>query len=188
MLSGLDLLEWLPGILLLCLGALNAHGLTRPPSTRRAGSIAARLLAPFATARPVTALGIGMLFALGVETLLQAIAWGYAGASLGDHSWTALQAAAAFVLGMAITDTLDGYVTARISASAGPSAILRFRRRIGWPIVILCVVSGTQLLAAKACASCVPAEHWMELLGMGMVGLTLMIYVVTWLRNTPSSL
>lgn len=180
-LNAMEILEWLPGVLLLSLAILNARSLLRPRQTGQRNSIGARLLAPLTQVRPLTALGIGMLFALGVESLLQALAWGYASAQLG--SWNALQVAAAFVLGMAITDALDGYATARIAAGAGQQAIQQFRRRIGWPIVALCTVSGLQLLMSKLCASCTLAGNGLQLLGMAMVAATLALYAWTWMRQ-----
>lgn len=187
-LDAMALLEWLPGILLLSLAALNARSLLWPQQTGRRCGIGARLLAPLTQVRPLTALGVGMLFALGVESLLQALAWGYASAQLVGGSWSALQVAGAFVFGMAVTDALDGYATARISAGAGQAAIQQFRRRIGWPIVALCTVSGVQLLMSKLCPSCTLAGDGLRLLGMAMVATTLSLYVYTWLgtRRKPA--
>ncbi|MYM35434.1 hypothetical protein GTP38_13950 [Duganella sp. FT94W] len=176
-------LEWLPGILLLSLAALNARSLCWPQQASPHGGIGARLLAPLTQVRPLTALGIGMLFALGVESLLQALAWGYAAAQLGGGNWSALQVAGTFVLGMAVTDALDGYATARIAAGAGQQAMQRFRRRLGWPIVALCTVSGVQLLLSKICASCTRADDGLQLLGMAMVAATLALYAWTWWRQ-----
>ncbi|MRX07758.1 hypothetical protein GJ697_07940 [Pseudoduganella sp. FT25W] len=183
LLGALDALEWLPGILLLTLAVLNARSLMWPQQGRGRSALAARLLAPLAAVGPLAALGVGMLFALGVESMLQAFAWGYAATSLAGGAGSALQAAGVFVLGMALTDTLDGYATARIAASAGAQAIQRFRRRIGWPIIILCAVSGVQLLTSKLCASCAPEEDWMNRLGLGMAMATLALYAFSWWRG-----
>ncbi|SDH02025.1 MULTISPECIES: hypothetical protein [unclassified Duganella] len=183
LIAALTLLEWLPGVLLLALAALNARSLLRPALGHIKPSFGARMLAPLTDVRPRTALGIGMLFALGVESLLQAMAWGYAAATLGAGNWHALQVAGAFVLGMAITDALDGYATARIAAGAGQQAIQQFRRRIGWPIVALCTVSGLQLLMSKLCASCTLAGNGLQLLGMAMVATTMALYAWTWMQQ-----
>lgn len=183
-LRAMTLLEWLPGLLLLALAALNARSLLWPQQAGQRNGIGARLLAPLTSVRPLTALGIGMLFALGVESILQALAWGYAGSHLGGGDWSALQVAGAFVLGMGLTDALDGYATARIAAGAGRQALQRFRRRIGWPIVALCAVSGAQLLTSKACVSCAPAADGLRLLGMAMAAATLVLYAWTWLRRS----
>jgi high-affinity nickel-transport protein len=189
-LNAMDLLEWLPGVLLLALAVLNARGLLRPMQQAPRNSLGARLMAPLTNVRPLTALGIGMLFALGVESVLQALAWGYASAQLAGDGWSALHVAGAFVLGMAITDALDGYATARISAGAGQHAIQQFRRRIGWPIVALCSVSGAQLLMSKACASCALASDGLRMLGMAMVATTMALYAYTWVqtKRTPAVL
>ncbi|NYE63760.1 high-affinity nickel-transport protein [Duganella sp. 1224] len=181
LLRAMDWMEWLPGALLLGLAALNARALLRPAATRHARSVGALLLARLTAVRPLTALGIGMLFALGVESILQSLAWGYAATRLGGGG--ALPVAAAFVLGMALTDALDGYATARIALHAGAQAMRQFRRRIGWPIIALCTVSGVQLLLSKACARCELAGESLELLGMCVASLTLALYAHTWLRG-----
>ncbi|WP_432382127.1 hypothetical protein [Duganella sp. P38] len=186
LIAALTLLEWLPGVLLLALAALNARSLLWPGPDGAMPSFGARVLAPLSNVRPLTALGVGMLFALGVESLLQALAWGYAATTLGAGSWHALQVAGAFVLGMALTDSLDGYATARIAARAGQRAIQQFRRRLGWPIVVLCTVSGAQLLLSKACATCAPAADGLRLLALGMVAATLALYAYTWLRGVAA--
>jgi high-affinity nickel-transport protein len=183
LLGTLDLFEWLPGFLLLTLALLNARSLMWSRHGRGSSALAARLLAPLTSVSPWLALAVGMLFALGVESMLQAFAWGYAAAVLVGGTASALQAAGAFVLGMALTDALDGYATARISASAGPQAIQRFRRRIGWPIVMLCALSGVQLLTSKLCANCVLQEEWLARLGMGMAAATLAGYAFSWWRG-----
>lgn len=183
-LRAMALLEWLPGVLLLALAALNARSLLQPPQAARANALRTRLLAPLTTVRPWTALAIGMLFALGVESILQALAWGYAAVQLGGDTDGALRVALAFVFGMALTDTLDGYATARIAAGAGQRALQRFRRRLGWPIVALCGVSGAQLLMSKACGSCAATTDGLRLLGMALVAATLTLYAWTWLRRS----
>jgi high-affinity nickel-transport protein len=182
-LQAMEWLEWLPGILLLALAALNARTLLRPMHARSGNPIGARLLAPLTAVRPLTAFGIGMLFALGVESILQSLAWGYAATRLGGGSWSALPVAGAFVLGMALTDALDGYATARIARTAGQQAMRQFRRRIAWPIIVLCIVSGVQLLLSKVCAACAVAEDGLAWLGVGMVALTLAQYAVAWTRG-----
>lgn len=169
----LDIVTWLPGVFLLVLALWNAHALLRPPALAGAG--AARL--PLhGRAGPIGALVVGMMFALGAESALQALAWGSATATLGGVG-AALKVAAAFIAGMTITDAFDGATTARIARRAGQQAMLAFRRRLGWPIVGLCTVSGLQLITARACAACAPEEHWLTMLGIGMVTLTFTVYL-----------
>jgi high-affinity nickel-transport protein len=167
----LDIVTWLPGVFLLVLALWNARALLRRPA-RASGTP----LPMQGRAGPIGALVVGMVFALGAESALQALAWGSAAASLGGVG-AALQVAAAFIAGMTITDALDGATTARIARRAGQQAMLAFRRRLGWPVVGLCTVSGLQLITAKACAACAPEEHWLTMLGVGMVTLTFTVYL-----------
>jgi high-affinity nickel-transport protein len=169
--AAMNLIAWLPGVFLLALALFNARALLRPPSCH-AG-------APAPTpgrAGLVSAFAVGMLFALGAESAMLALAWGSAAAAFGGVG-AALQVATAFIAGMTITDALDGFTTARISRRAGQQAMQAFRRRLGWPIVGLCTISGVQLLTAQVCAECALAEHWLAALGFGMVALTVIIYL-----------
>lgn len=167
----LDLTAWLPGVFLLALALLNARALLRAPSCQPGAP------APQAgRAGIASAFAVGMLFALGAESALQALAWGSAAAAFGGVG-AALQVAAAFIAGMTITDALDGFTTARLSRRAGRQAMQAFRRSLGWPIVGLCTITGLQLLTAQVCAGCALAEHRLTALGAGMVALTVLTYL-----------
>lgn len=182
----LDLAEWLPGVFLLGLAAVNTLSLLRRSVADQPSAVAAVPAAPRLALGPLSALGMGMLFALGVESALQAVAWAYAAAAAGGSSSAALQVAGAFVLGMTVTDAADGYATARLAGMAGPQAIQAFRRRLGWPIVLLCLGSGIQALTFKACQRCAPDESWMFFFGTAIAAMTALFYVFTLLRSLRS--
>lgn len=174
----LAVVEWLPGFFLLGLALLNAWSLLEGGRLARSNPVSL-LVRPQGQASPASAFGIGMLFAFGLEGVLHAVAWGGAATALGGDYLTVLKIAGIFVLGMTITDALDGYVTARIAASASAASVQSLRRKLGWPIVALCAVSGGQLLSSKLCDTCALDEHWMGALGIGMVLMTVAAYAVT---------
>ena len=167
-------LEWLPALLLLALAARSAYVLLRPAGQPSAPP---RWLPRWATlsAGPWTAAGAGALFAFSLESALQALAWGYAGAMLGGVG-AALGVAAAFTGGMAVTDTLDGWITARLARSGQPGAVAAFRRRIGWPVVALCVLTAGHLLIGKWCGDCRLGEDNYLLLGGVLLALMACAY------------
>lgn len=177
----LELVEWLPGVLLLGLAALNAYTLLDRRGLARSHPMSL-LVRPqggdgaWGAWGAWGAFGIGMLFAFGLESLLHAVAWGGAATALGGSLAMSLKVAGAFVLGMTITDALDGYATARIAATASHASVQSLRRKLGWPIVLLCVISGLQLLAAKVSDDWMLHERWMGTLGVGMVLLTVSLY------------
>lgn len=174
----LGMVEWLPGVFLLCMALLNAVNLLRAVGPGAASRPVPPRLQRLGDWGPMTALALGMLFALGLDSALQAVSWGYAATAAGGIG-QAMFAALAFVLGMTATDTLDGYATAKISGAAGPGAIAKFRRRLGWPVVALCAFTGAQLIVAKACAACAPDDHLWEALGFAIIGAAVCMYLVT---------
>lgn len=179
----IGLVEWLPGVLLLTLAALNARALLAgAPPARSSAMPLPRAIAGGAVAGVWSALGIGMLFAFGFESILQALAWGYTAALHDGSVGVPLQVAAVFVLGMSIADTLDGYATARIAAMASPATVQALRRKLGWPIVALCVFTGGQLLLSRLCEQCALHDTAMEYLGAAMIAATIAVYAGLLLR------
>lgn len=174
----LGFIEWLPGCFLLGLALLNAWSLLGGGTLARSNPVSL-LVRPEGKASPASAFGIGMLFAFGLEGVLHAVAWGGAATALGGDYLTVLKIAGVFVLGMTITDALDGYVTARIASTASAASVQSLRRKLGWPIVVLCAISGVQLLSSKLCDTCGLDEHWMGAMGMGMMMMTIAAYAVT---------
>ncbi len=165
-------IELAPPVFLFVLAALNARQLLRKP-----GAVTTGRSARWLPARPGawSAFFVGMLFAVGFESALQAVAWGYAGAALGSVG-PALAVAGAFTFGMAVTDGIDGWLAARISRTGTPERAARFRRRLGWPIVGLCIMSGTAMLLERACAACAVDEGFSMALGAAILAATVAAY------------
>lgn len=162
-------LEWGPPLLLLVLAAFNVRALLSSGGYPLA-SVRGRLLPAWITARPgpVSAVMLGLVFAAVFDTAIQAAAWGYAAGALGGIR-QALTIAAVFTAGMAVTDTFDGWVTARVMRCGSAALTAAFRRRLGWPIVCMCAVSGGYLVCNKLDPAVVIGERWLSLLGAGML-------------------
>ncbi len=183
-------LEWLPVALLLMLAAMNARTLLRPGAYPLAAVRLGCLPAPLrGSAGPLSGLTLGMLFALVFDTALQAAAWGYASVALGGIGG-AMLVGVVFTSGMAITDLLDGWVTARVMRSGRPEVIVAFRRRLGWPIVGMCASVAAYMILSRLEPAFELDEHWYSALGAAMMAAMAGLYAYTLygLRRPPPSL
>ena len=171
-------LAWGPPVLLLVLAAINIRSLLHGGGYPLAG-VRGRLVPAWLTARPGPFSGIlvGLMFAAVFDTALQAAAWGYAAGTLGGIQ-QALKVACVFTAGMALTDTFDGWVTARVMLRGSAELTAAFRRRLGWPIVCMCVGSGSYLVCNELLPQFAIGERWLSLLGAGM--LLTMVSVYGW--------
>lgn len=174
-----DWLEWIPPALLLLLAALNARALLAPSSYALA-SVRSSFLPSWLGSRtgPWAGILLGMLFAAVFDTAIQAAAWGYAATALGGIG-PALTIALMFALGMACTDLCDGWVTARVMRTGHQDLILAFRRRLGWPIVVMCAGIGTYMVVHKLRPTLVISETWYSLLGGIMLAAVAGMYAYT---------
>lgn len=168
-------IELAPPVFLLALAAANARQLLRPASAPEGCAPAglARWLPRTVSAR--SAVVVGAAFALGFESALQAIAWGYAATAAGSLG-AALLVAAVFTGGMAITDAIDGQVAARMLTTGSPARRQAFRRRLGWPIVALCVVSAGIALLGRWLPHEASGEAVFQAVGAAIVALTIIAY------------
>jgi high-affinity nickel-transport protein len=162
-------LAWGPPLLLLALAAINIRALLSGggyPLT----SLRGRLVPAWLAARPgpFSGLLLGLMFAAVFDTALQAAAWGYAAGALGGIA-QALTVALIFTAGMALTDTFDGWVTARVMQRGTAALTAAFRRRLGWPIVCMCAGSGSYLVFTKLDPDFAISDLWLSLLGALML-------------------
>jgi nickel/cobalt transporter (NiCoT) family protein len=169
-------IELVPPVFLLVLAASNARRLLAraPPGDITCRRPAVPMGGRMASG-PWSAAALGALFALGFESALQAVAWG-AAAAARESIGPALLAAVAFTGGMAVTDGVDGWIAARIARGGAPRGMARFRRRLGWPIVGLCVVSALTLLAERFCAACGIEEEHGFAIGAAALAATVIAY------------
>ncbi len=144
-------LDWLPVVLLVLVGTLNLRALLAPGTYQTVGwkkHFVPRRLQQ--SSHPMAIFSIGVVFALVFDTATQAAAWGYvATAHAGQHM--ALVIGLIFTAGMMVTDTLDGRLMCRLLLrTANADAAQRYRRRVGWTVVLL----------AYGVASYSVASHW----------------------------
>jgi len=172
-------LEWLPPLLLLALAVLNARALLQRDGPALA-IVRGRMLPAWLRAGggPWTGIGLGMLFAAVFDTALQAAAWGYAVTALGGVS-IALKVGLVFSVGMLLTDTFDGWVTARVMRHGGAQLVTAFRRRLGWPIVVMCAAMGSYLAASKLNPALTVSALTYSVLGGALLVLMLGLYLYT---------
>ncbi|WP_071323672.1 HoxN/HupN/NixA family nickel/cobalt transporter [Janthinobacterium sp. 1_2014MBL_MicDiv] len=167
-------LEWLPIALLLLIAAMNARTLL---AGAQLANVRARMLPGWlkGAAGPLGGILVGMLFALVFDTALQAAAWGYAAVALGGMG-PALLTGLVFAVGMGVTDTFDGWVTARVMRTGKEDIVRAFRRRLGWPIVAICVAMAGYMAAGKLEPAWSMPESWTVALGAAMVLLMAILY------------
>jgi len=167
-------LEWLPIALLLLIAAMNARSLL---AGAQLAEVRGRLLPRWLrrASGPFAAILVGMLFALVFDTALQAAAWGYAAVALGGMQ-PALLTGLVFAVGMGVTDTFDGWVTAKVMRTGQAEIVRAFRRRLGWPIVAICVAMAGTLAAGKFDSAWSLPESWTAALGAAMVLLMAVLY------------
>jgi nickel/cobalt transporter (NiCoT) family protein len=133
-----EIVEWLPIVLLALLGAWNlrallARGAYRPSSVRMK-------LIPAALRERTDAwstVAIGLLFALVIDTVAHVSAWSVFATHRGGW-WAGAAAGGLFSVGMLIASTADSQLVSRVLRSAGSEAAAsKLRRAIGWFVVIL---------------------------------------------------
>ncbi|HEV7814660.1 MAG TPA: hypothetical protein VGP06_06100, partial [Janthinobacterium sp.] len=158
-------LEWIPALLLLLLAIMNGRALLSTAAYPLA-SVRSRLFPRWLSGRsgPWSGVVLGMVFAAVFDTALQAAAWGYAATALGGMA-SALGVALIFSAGMAITDCFDGWVTARVMRTGRQEIIAAFRRRLGWPIVLMCAAIGIYMVLSKLFPAMEIVEQWYSILG-----------------------
>lgn len=167
-------LEWLPIVLLLLIAGMNARSLL---AGAQLAEVRGRLLPRWLqrASGPLAAILVGMLFALVFDTALQAAAWGYAAVALGGMQ-PALLTGLVFAVGMGVTDTFDGWITAKVMRTGQIDLVRAFRRRLGWPIVAICVAMAAYMVAGKLDSAWSLPESWTAALGAAMVLLMAALY------------
>jgi high-affinity nickel-transport protein len=130
--------EWLPLLLLALLGAWNLRTLLAP-GTYRPSSVRMRLLPAALRERTDlwSTVAIGLLFALVIDTLAHVSAWSVFATHRGGW-WAGVLAGLLFSVGMLVASTASSQLLCRVLGSArSEAATARFRRGIGWVVVVL---------------------------------------------------
>jgi high-affinity nickel-transport protein len=176
--SGRAILDWLPTALMIMVGSMNLRDLLSRRDYQPRGW-KARLLPGRVrdSSHPLAIVLVGVMFALVFDTATQAAAWGYSAAS-GGGAHMALLAGLAFTAGMVVTDTLDGQFVARLlrrASAIGDTA--RYRRRIGWVVVILSYAMAAYEIATRLRPRAELGEFWMTATGCMLVAVALLAQV-----------
>jgi len=134
----LAITDWLPLLLLALLGAWNLRTLLAP-GDYRPSSVRMRLLPAALRERTDlwSTVAIGLLFALVIDTLAHVSAWSVFATHRGGW-WAGVLAGLLFSVGMLVASTASSQLLCRLLGSArSEAATMRFRRGIGWFVVVL---------------------------------------------------
>jgi high-affinity nickel-transport protein len=164
--------------LLLLVGTMNLSALLRRdkyiPAGWRSRLLPSRLRA---STHPGAVIAIGIIFGLVFDTATQAAAWGAAATAAGG-TLGALSIAAAFAVGMITADTIDSQIVARLlrRASAGSAAkVERYRRAVGWIVVVLSYGMAALALGQMAGFSLEMDETLFSGIGVGAAVLVILL-------------
>ena len=142
--------EWLPVLLLIGLGLWNLRALLAP-GEYRPDSVRFKLMPRALRERTDlwSSFFVGLLFALVVDTFAHVSAWSVFATSRGG--WQAgVVAGLLFSVGMLATSTLDSQVLHRVLRSdADATTTRRYRRGIGWFVVLLSFAVAAHMLADR---------------------------------------
>ena len=130
--------DWLPLLLLALLGAWNLRTLLAPGSYRPS-SVRMRLLPAALRERTDlwSTVAIGLLFALVIDTFAHVSAWSVFATHRGGW-WAGVLAGLLFSVGMLVASTASSQLLCRLLGTARTDeATARFRRGIGWFVVVL---------------------------------------------------
>jgi high-affinity nickel-transport protein len=163
-------IEWSPVALLLVVGSMNLAALLRTEEFRPVG-LKSRFLPRGLreNTHPAVILFVGVLFALALDSIVQAATWGYAAAQAGGVGAAGL-VGTVFTAGMVVTATLYGHVVCRVLTTAAASDnARRIRRAIGWFTVALAYGVAACAMASAMWPALGLEEAASTLLGLPMV-------------------
>jgi high-affinity nickel-transport protein len=130
--------EWLPLLLLGLLGAWNLRALLSP-GAYRPDSVRMRLMPAALRERTDlwSTVAVGLLFALVIDTFAHVSAWSVFATQRGGW-WAGVLAGALFSSGMLVASTASSQLVCRVlGAGRSDAATARFRRAVGWFVVVL---------------------------------------------------
>lgn len=143
-----NILDWVPGVLLIFVGFLNLRMLrsskTYSPKGWKMWFFPQKLKK---SSHPLAIVLMGILFAMVFDTTTQAAAWAYTAKSQLSPS-NALLLGVSFTIGMAITDTLDSRILFLLMLqSTNKNNFVNYRRNLGWIIVFISFLIGGYKIA-----------------------------------------
>lgn len=120
-----NLLDWVPGLLLIAVGLLNWRSLASPGRYKPVVIRSALLPGPLRkSSHPMAIVLMGVVFALVFDSTTQAAAWTYTAASRISTA-SALGLGVSFSAGMILTDTTDSRVLSLLMRCSEGRAIAR---------------------------------------------------------------
>jgi high-affinity nickel-transport protein len=179
-----NILDWVPGLLLIGVGLLNARMLLRKdayrPKGMRSWLIPNRLKQ---SCNPLAIMLIGALFAMVFDTTTQAAAWAYTASRQVN---VALLLGLSFSVGMITTDTLDSWILYKLVKRAmSRDAVVAYRRTLGWVIVTLSITVGGYKVATQLSPTLAIDEIALTRIGIGFFVFMGLYYTYT-LFSKPS--
>ncbi len=173
-----NVLDWIPGLLLILAGFLNLRMLLSRekynPKGLKTFFLPARLKN---SSHPLGIILTGILFAMVFDTNTQAAAWTYTATS----NLTALNAFAmgvSFSFGMIVTDTLDSRILfSLIQRSAGSDSVLNYRRNLGWIIVCISFIAGGYKIVSRLVPEIELDDSLLTIVGISFFALMIFFYV-----------
>jgi high-affinity nickel-transport protein len=133
-----EVVDWLPIVLLSLLGLWNLRALLMP-GTYRPNSVRMKLIPAALRERTDvwSTVAIGLFFALVIDTVAHISAWSVFATHQGGW-WAGAIAGLLFSVGMLIASTADSQLISRVLRNAGSEAAAsKLRRGIGWFVVLL---------------------------------------------------
>jgi len=183
-----DILDWLPGLMLILVGLLNLQMLRKKDNYRPAGIRSSFIPARFKnSSNPLAIVFIGILFAMVFDTNTQAAAWAYTATSRLS-TLNALFLGLSFSAGMITTDTLDSRILFMLmQKSSGNSAALSYRRKLGWIIVFVSLVVGLYKMLSHFVPALEIPESTLTWVGVTFFLLMVLFYIYIIMSGTHHS-
>jgi high-affinity nickel-transport protein len=183
-----NLLDWLPGILLIVVGIMNLRMLTGDQTYRPHGLktffIPKRLKN---SSNPLAIVLIGVMFAMVFDTNTQAAAWAYT-ATTRLSTLNALILGFSFSCGMITTDTLDSRILFTLMLkSVSNDAVLNYRRKLGWIIVFISLLVGSYKIITHMMPSLEMGEGILTTIGVVFFSLMALFYTYILYAGTINS-
>src|SRR5450432_1074701 len=172
-----DILDWVPGILLIVVGLMNLRGLISKQKYHSHGLKTWLLPGKLKnSSHPLSIVLIGILFAMVFDTNTQAAAWAYT-ATTQLNTTNALLLGCSFSFGMIITDTLDSRILYTLMLqSVNNDRVLNYRKNLGWIIVYISFIVGGYKILIHLVPALALEESVLTLTGIAFFVLMILFY------------
>ena len=182
-----NVLDWLPGILLIGVGVLNLRNLQGKkhyhPKGWKLFLVPKRLKN---SSHPLAIVLMGTLFALVFDTNTQVAAWAYTATAHLSVS-NALLLGSSFSLGMIITDTLDSRILFTLmKRSLVSNSVSTYRRNLGWIIVYVSFIVGGYKIASHLLPSIQLDDTVLMFIGIAFFVLMFLFYLFVLYSTSPA--